>query len=44
MNKIFYVTNRKKLGDVLSQNSIAIFFAGQAPYKSADETYPFNRY
>jgi len=41
MNKIFYVTNRKKLGDVLSQNSIAIFFAGQAPYKSADETYPF---
>jgi len=41
MNKIFFVTNREKLGDVLSQNSIAIFFAGQAPYKSADETYPF---
>jgi len=41
MNKIFFVTNRQKLGDVLSQNSIAIFFAGQAPYKSADETYPF---
>lgn len=41
MNKNFFVTNRQKLGDVISQNSIAIFFAGQAPYKSADETYPF---
>lgn len=41
MNKNFFVANRQKLGDVISQNSIAIFFAGQAPYKSADETYPF---
>jgi Xaa-Pro aminopeptidase len=41
MNKNFFVTNRQKLGDVISQNSIAIFFAGQAPYKSADETYQF---
>jgi len=41
MNKNFFATNRQKLGDVISNNSIAIFFAGQAPYKSADETYPF---
>ncbi|GAA0779633.1 aminopeptidase P family protein [Clostridium subterminale] len=41
MNKNFFATNRQKLGDVISNNSMAIFFAGQAPYKSADETYPF---
>jgi len=41
MNKNFFATNRQKLRDVISNNSMAIFFAGQAPYKSADETYPF---
>jgi len=41
MNKNFFATNRQKLGDIISNNSMAIFFAGQAPYKSADETYPF---
>ncbi|WP_346937442.1 aminopeptidase P family protein [Clostridium sp.] len=41
MNKNFFATNRQKLGDLISNNSMAIFFAGQAPYKSADETYPF---
>ena len=41
MNKNFFTINRQKLGEVISSNSMAIFFAGQAPYKSADETYPF---
>lgn len=41
MNKNFFITNRKRLGEVLCDNSMAIFFAGQPPYKSADETYPF---
>jgi Xaa-Pro aminopeptidase len=41
MNKNFFITNRQKLGEVIPSNSMAIFFAGQAPYKSADETYPF---
>jgi len=41
MNKNFFTINRQKLGEVIPSNSMAIFFAGQAPYKSADETYPF---
>lgn len=41
MNKNFFIINRQKLGEVIPSNSMAIFFAGQAPYKSADETYPF---
>ncbi|HAK43897.1 MAG TPA: Xaa-Pro aminopeptidase [Clostridium sp.] len=41
MNKNFFIINRQKLGEVVPSNSMAIFFAGQAPYKSADETYPF---
>lgn len=41
MNRNFFITNRQKLGEVVPSNSMAIFFAGQAPYKSADETYPF---
>lgn len=41
MNKKFFTMNRQKLGEEIANNSMAIFFAGQAPYKSADETYPF---
>ena len=41
MNKNFFTINRQKLEQVIPSNSMAIFFAGQAPYKSADETYPF---
>jgi Xaa-Pro aminopeptidase len=41
MNKKFFTVNRQKLNNVLSDNSITIFFAGQSPYKSADEKYPF---
>lgn len=41
MNKDFFVLNRQRLGEKLERNSIAVFFAGQAPYKSADEVYKF---
>ncbi|MFR1709194.1 MAG: aminopeptidase P family protein [Clostridium sp.] len=41
MNKNFFTNNRQKLGKEINNNSMAIFFAGQAPYKSADENYPF---
>lgn len=41
MNKEFFIKNRKKLVEKLEANSILLLFAGQAPYKSADELYPF---
>ena len=41
MNKNFFMENRRKLGEGMKNNSLAIFFAGRAPYKSADERYSF---
>lgn len=41
MNHEFYIRNRKGLADYMEDESILIMFAGRAPYKSADETYPF---
>lgn len=41
MDKKFFVFNRERVGERLENNSIAVFFAGQAPYKSADEVYKF---
>ncbi|MEG0133619.1 MAG: aminopeptidase P family protein [Clostridium sp.] len=41
MKKDFYIKNRQRLAEKLSDNSLAIFFAGQPPYKSADEKYIF---
>ena len=41
MNKEFFVLNRDKVAKKLRNNSIAVFFGGQAPYKSADEVYKF---
>lgn len=41
MNKESFVNNRKKLANELEDNSILVMFAGKAPYKSADEVYPF---
>lgn len=38
----FYKENRKKLFEKLEDNSIAIFFAGEAPIKRGDEFYPFS--
>lgn len=41
MDKKFFERNREKLGKVLENNSLFLLFAGDAPYKSADEQYPF---
>ena len=41
MDKNFYLKNREKLYKKLEDDSILILFAGQAPYKSADEKYSF---
>ncbi|MBU3181467.1 aminopeptidase P family protein [Clostridium psychrophilum] len=40
MKKVF-TNNRKKLWSKLDEDSITLIFAGEAPYKSADETYIF---
>ncbi len=34
--------NRDKLIERLTENSVAVVFAGQAPYKRGDEQYPFS--
>ncbi|MBU3160154.1 aminopeptidase P family protein [Clostridium frigoris] len=41
MKNILFNINRKNLWKSLEQNSITLIFAGEAPYKSADETYAF---
>ncbi|KSU84065.1 Xaa-Pro aminopeptidase [Fictibacillus enclensis] len=41
MKPSFYAENRKKLAAQLPNESTAVLFAGEAPYKSADERYPF---
>ena len=41
MKKVLFSTNRNNLCEELEENSITLMFAGQAPYKSADETYAF---
>lgn len=41
MNKEFFIKNRKALEDKLQDNSVLVLFAGRAPYKTADEVYPF---
>ena len=41
MKKVLFTNNRKNLWDKLEENSITLMFAGEAPYKSADETYAF---
>jgi Xaa-Pro aminopeptidase len=41
MEKRFYARNRENLWDKLEENSVTLMFAGEAPYKSADETYAF---
>ncbi|MCB2295845.1 aminopeptidase P family protein [Clostridium algoriphilum] len=39
--KMVFTNNRKNLWGKLDENSVTLIFAGQAPYKSADETYIF---
>ena len=41
MRKVSFINNRKNLWDRLEENSVTLMFAGEAPYKSADETYTF---
>ncbi|MDU1414677.1 MAG: aminopeptidase P family protein [Clostridium sp.] len=41
MKNNFFVNNRNKLGKIMKADSIAVFFAGRAPYKSADDMYAF---
>jgi len=41
MKKLLFTKNRENLWDKLEENSIALMFAGEAPYKSGDETYSF---
>ena len=41
MKKVLFTKNRKNLWDKLEENSITLMFAGEAPYKSADEKYAF---
>lgn len=41
MNKEFYISNRKRLAEKMENNSMLIMFAGEAPYKTADERYAF---
>lgn len=41
MNKEFFIKNRKRLEERIEKDTILLLFAGKAPYKSADELYPF---
>ena len=41
MKKELFIKNRQNLLNKLEENSIGLMFAGEAPYKSADETYAF---
>lgn len=41
MDKAFFINNRKKLEERMENDTILLLFAGKAPYKSADELYPF---
>ncbi|MCJ7691225.1 MAG: aminopeptidase P family protein [Clostridiaceae bacterium] len=41
MEKELFIKNRINLSSKLEENSITLIFAGEAPYKSGDETYFF---
>ena len=41
MKKEVFINNRKRLYETLEDNSVVILFAGQAPKKSADQSYIF---
>lgn len=42
MAEVFFIQNREKLFQGLSENSVLILFAGEAPFKRGDEKYPFS--
>ena len=41
MNSNLFVKNRKKIFNMMENNSMLILFASKAPRKSGDETYNF---
>ena len=41
MDKSFFIKNRENLLSKIEENSIVVLFAGEAPYKSADDKYNF---
>ncbi len=41
MNIEFFSNNRKKLANILEENSMVVLFAGEAPQRSADQHYGF---
>lgn len=41
MDSSFFQSNRSRLAEQLEEGSLAVFFAGEAPQKSADEAYEF---
>lgn len=42
MSEQFFYNNRTKFFNKMSNNSVAVLFAGEAPYKRGDELYPFS--
>ncbi|MGD9886839.1 MAG: aminopeptidase P family protein [Bacilli bacterium] len=41
MNQKFFINNRNRFGELMKDNSLAIFFSGRTIQKSADQEYPF---
>ncbi|WEG13204.1 aminopeptidase P family protein [Pullulanibacillus sp. KACC 23026] len=41
MESSFFTRNRARLAEQIEEGSLAVFFAGEAPHKSADEGYDF---
>lgn len=41
MSKALFIKNRQKFASQMLDGSIAVFFAGKARHRSADQTYPF---
>lgn len=41
MDKKFFLENRKKLMELISDNSVVVLFSGEAPQRSADQKYKY---
>ncbi|HNZ51024.1 MAG TPA: aminopeptidase P N-terminal domain-containing protein, partial [Bacilli bacterium] len=41
MNQNFFINNRIRLGKLMKDNSLAVFFSGRKIQKSADQDFPF---
>lgn len=42
MNRDFFINNREKFAELMEDNSTAVFFSGNSPRKSGDQTYLFS--